>query len=397
MNYHNQNILVFGGGLLQASLINQCKSLGIRTVVIDPDPEALAKDNADIFEVVGGSDFETTCKVIENYSITGIITSATDKPLVMMAQIAERYQLPFYSEKTAINCTDKLKMKTVFKKNNIPCATGKLIQSADEIDTFPVILKPLDNSGSRGVFLCHTINEAKILLKKTLAHTKHSHVLAEKVINGKEYSIEAIHQNGNSEIIQITEKLTTSFPSNVETGHISPTILSSGLTKEILSIIKNIAQAFSFKDCASHTELKIDADIITIIETSPRLGGDFITSHLVPLSTGFNIEQALINIALGNKHNQEVRHQKVVGVFYFQLPSGILSKTTNLSQLKEIKELIDYNLSLSTGDFIPIIENSLERYGHFIIKSTNRSALFATKDKIDKLVLKLLGITPIIE
>src|SRR5690606_38028750 len=77
----SDHILVFGAGVLQKSLINCCKKLNLFVVLIDPNPEAEARDMGDAFVTVDGNDFNATCSVVEQYSITGIVTAATDKPL----------------------------------------------------------------------------------------------------------------------------------------------------------------------------------------------------------------------------------------------------------------------------------------------------------------------------
>ncbi len=129
-----KSILVFGGGELQLSVIAKCKKKSLFTVVIDPDKNAVAKKIADAFEVVEGSDFENTCEVLKKYKISGIITAATDKPLLMMARIAEKFNLPFYSINTATISTDKFLMKQIFREESIPCAKGVLIDTINSIE-----------------------------------------------------------------------------------------------------------------------------------------------------------------------------------------------------------------------------------------------------------------------
>ena len=82
-----------------------------------------------------------------------------------------------------------------------------------------------------------------------------------------------------------------------------------------------------FENCPSHTELKINERGIFVIETSPRLGGDYITSTLVPLSTGINIEDQLLHIALGESVDTNTgKMEKASGVCFFCLPEGVVRK-----------------------------------------------------------------------
>ena len=150
-----KSVLVFGCGELQKSIIGRAHNMGLYVVGIDPCKDAFCKDSVDAFEVVGGQDYEGTCAVVEKYGIDAIVTAATDKPLVMMARIAEKYGFPFYSIETAQWSTDKFQMKQRFMEGGVPCAKGRLVKSVSEVEDFeyPVIIKPRDNSGSRGVKL----------------------------------------------------------------------------------------------------------------------------------------------------------------------------------------------------------------------------------------------------
>ena len=203
----NKAILIFGAAKLQRSLIEQAKKLGLYTVGVDPDPNAECKDILDDFEVIKGDDFEGTLRVAETYNVSGIITAATDKPLIMMARVAKRLALPFFSVETAEWSTDKLLMKQKFMEAEIPCAKGFLLNKVNELKSidieYPVIVKPRDNSGSRGVIYCKNLNEIEKAVQEAFQYTKKGNVLIEEFIEGKEYSVEGIHYHGESHIIQI--------------------------------------------------------------------------------------------------------------------------------------------------------------------------------------------------
>jgi len=382
------SILVFGVGELQKSIIERCKKKKLFVVGIDPMAEAMCRNLVDAFEVVGGQDFEKTVEVAERYNVKGIVTAATDKPLVMMARVAEKLQLPFFSVETAEWSTDKLMMKQKFQESGIPCANGFILNSVDELTElkvdYPVIVKPRDNSGSRGVIYCNNLKEVEIAVKEALQYTKKGNVLIEEFIEGQEYSIEGIHYNGEHHVIQYTEKITTPLPYNVELGHIQPADISDREKIEINSIISRIAASLGFMNCASHTELKINQKGIFVIETSPRLGGDFITSHLVPLSTGVNMEEQLINISLGDTIDYKLVNQASL-ITYFNFPIG--TKIINTISADEIGRrypcVVDYKFNLKTGDEICLITNSLNRYGYFVIAGSNKQILLKQQEEIN--------------
>lgn len=385
-----KSVLIFGVGPLQESIINRAKLMGLYTVGIDPVADATCRDAVDAFEVVGGQDYEGTCAVVEKYGIDAIVTAATDKPLVMMARIAEKYGFPFYSVETAQWSTDKFQMKQRFMEGGVPCAKGRLVKSVEETAdmVYPVIVKPRDNSGSRGVKLCRSKEELSASMSEAFEVSKLDTVLVEEYIEGPEYSIEGLHYDGKAEVIQFTEKKTTEFPYNVELGHKQPANLTDGQKQAIREIVSKIGKALHFENCPSHTELKINKRGIFVIETSPRLGGDYITSTLVPLSTGINMEDQLLHIALGEKVDTTTgRFNKASGVCFLNLPCGKVTAIDDaIREVKTWHNVKEFSTSLKVGDEIRPITSSLNRYGQFIVQAENRKAVDELMNDYERII-----------
>jgi biotin carboxylase len=257
-----------------------------------------------------------------------------------------------------------------------------VLNNTDEISKinieYPAIVKPRDNSGSRGVIYCQDLKTLENAVQEAFQYTNKGNLLIEEFIEGKEYSVEGIHYNRESHVLQITEKIITDFPYNVELGHIQPANLSSNKQDKIKWLISNIAQALEFENCASHTELKINDKGIKIIETSPRLGGDFISSTLVPLSTGTNMEDMLIDIATRSGFSTEALKapfNKCSGITYFELPEGIVTSISGLDKLSDIDGVHDWKFDLEVGDKVNKITSSLNRYGYVILQSNDNCQL----------------------
>lgn len=391
-----KSVLVFGVGELQISIITRAKAMGLFVVGIDLFEDAVAKDYCDAFEVVGGQDFEGTVAVAKKYNVSAIVTAATDKPLVMMARVAKELKLPFYSKETAEWSTDKFQMKQRFLEGGVPCARGRLIHNSEEAQDlyFPLICKPRDNSGSRGVKLCRDLTELDSCIKEALVVSKLDTVLVEEFIEGREFSIESLHYDGKSEVIQFTEKKTTEFPYNVELAHKQPANLTDDQRNQIGDIISKIASCMHFENCPSHTELKVNDRGIFVIETSPRLGGDYITSTLTPLSTGINLEDQLLHIALGEKVNAiSGRVDKASGVCFFSYPEGeVKAISSEISEVAKLPHIHDFELKLKVGDHINQITSSLNRYGQFIVDGDTRSEVDELIDKYEGIIKEYITI-----
>lgn len=389
MYQNKKSVLIFGVGPLQKSIIDRAKLMGLYTIGIDPAADATCKDEVDAFEIVGGQDFEGTMAVAKKYQIDAIVTAATDKPLVMMARVAKELNLPFYSVETAQWSTDKFQMKKRFELGGVPHAQGRLISKVEEAEglVFPVIVKPRDNSGSRGVKLCRDKNELQISIDEALENSKLDTVLVEEFIEGPEYSIESLHHDGKSEVIQFTEKKTTEFPYNVELGHIQPANISDENKQKIREIISKIGKALNFVNCPSHTELKINERGIFVIETSPRLGGDYITSTLTPLSTGVNLEDELLKISLGEAINPSPKAVQYSGVRFFSFEEGSVIKHAPVEEfVKGWPHVVDFSFNLKEGQTVNRITSSLNRYGHLTLTAGNRDAIEEAFDKYEKII-----------
>ncbi len=371
-------VLIFGVGPLQESIIGRAKKMELYTVGIDPCPEAICRDYVDAFEVVPGQDFDGHCAVVEKYGIDAIVTAATDKPLVMMARVAEKYGFPFYSVATAKWSTDKYQMKQRFMEGGVPCAKGRLVKSVTDVDDFeyPVIIKPRDNSGSRGVKFCRSKDELEVSMREAFEVSKLDTVLVEEYIEGPEYSIEGLHYDGKTEVIQFTEKKTTAFPYNVELGHLQPASISDEDKQKIREIVSKIGSVLLFENCPSHTELKINERGIFVIETSPRLGGDYITSTLVPLSTGLNMEDQLLHIALAEPIDTKTGHkERASGIEFFQFSNGVVNSIDreSINLISGFCGVSHLNLKLQKGDLVNRITSSLNRYGEIIVDAERKT------------------------
>jgi len=388
--------MVFGVGELQQSIILRAKAMGLFVVGVDPFEDACCRADVDAFEIVGGQDYEGTIAVAKKYQISAIVTAATDKPLVMMARVAKALNFPFYSEETAVWSTDKFQMKQRFLEGSVPCAQGKIIHNADEAKDlyFPLICKPRDNSGSRGVKLCRNLHELQECIDEALQCSCLDTVLVEEFIEGREFSIESLHYDGKSEVIQFTEKKTTEFPYNVELGHKQPANLSDDQRNQIRDIISKIAACMHFENCPSHTELKVNDRGIFVIETSPRLGGDYITSTLTPLSTGINLEDQLLHIALGEPvDTKNGRVEKASSVCFFSLPEGkVTAIDEQINEAATWPTVYSFQFKLKVGDKVGKITSSLNRYGQIIVTGNSREYIDELVEQYEKKIYSLITV-----
>lgn len=387
-----ESLLIFGGGELQVSLIKKANELNYYTIVIDPDPKAIGKKYANLFFAIDGQDYQATLKLAKDFSVKGLVTSATDKPILMMSKIAEELNLQFPSYHSCRTLLDKSLFKIFLKENSLPHANGNTYSLNEKIDkdaiNFPAIVKPVQNSGSRGVLKCDNRESLEGIVKETLQYSNNNKFLIEDFIDGDEISIEAIVHKKKVEIIQITDKVVSAPPFNVELGHSQPSKYAR-LKNEFMNILQKIVDKSELDNCAIHPEFKINQDKITIIEIGPRLGGDFITSHLVPLSTSVDMEKLTIDIATKKEIDFTIKNNaSMISYFNFQ-PDKIVALVPSIDEIKKkFEHIVDFVFKLNAGDKSRHITNSLDRYGHFILGGNELSELKFNSIELNNYMLK---------
>lgn len=185
-------------------------------------------------------------------------------------------------------------------------------------------------------------------------------------MTGPEVSVEAMTVNGETTVITITDKVTTPPPFFVEIGHSEPSALPQDIKDHIVEITKATTKAMGLKNCPSHTEMKLTKDGPKIVETAARLGGDFITSRLVPLSTGVDMVGNSILLATGAGVNLEKKWNKGAAICFIQGHAGTLQNIEideTLSKTPGIEEIVFYK---QPGEKIHNTESSNDRLGHVI-------------------------------
>ena len=383
------SILIFGGGLNQVTLIQSAKDLGYKTIVIDPLENAPGKSIADVFKVVGPKDYSATKEIALEYGVKGIVSSQMDNPVMMMAKLAAELNFIFPSEQSVLNARNKFMMKQCFLKSGVPCAKGKLVSSTEIITEelcneigFPLIIKPLDSFSSRGVFKINDFEEISNYLSSTRNFSSTGDILIEEFMEGNEVSVESVTQNGITTIVQITDKIITSYPTAVEMAHIQPSELDLLSKQKVNEIVKNAIAALGLDNCAGHSEVKITKEGPKMVEVGARLGGDYITSHLVPMSTGVNMEAAVINIAMGKKPDLEHTLEKASAIRYLKLPDGKkIKKIEDWNYLYKNKSIKNIYFFIKENEIVPPITDSAKRAGCIIVQDVDRPAVLNTSEK----------------
>ncbi|MBN2167001.1 MAG: ATP-grasp domain-containing protein [Marinilabiliaceae bacterium] len=394
----SKTILIFGAGLNQYNLIQAAKNLGISSIVLDPNPVAPGKNIADYFYHVAGADYEMTKQIALKHHVNGLATTQMEKPLRLMAQLAQELNLLFHSKEVVERSLDKWLMKQAFAHNGVPCAKGYLLKNQNEVDKsicdkvgYPLIMKPKDATSSQGVFKVDCYEQVIKNREKTSYYSQNGEIILEEYLPGNEYSVESITYHGNTTIIQHTEKFITPFPYTVEMGHLQPAHLNIHQKNQIDRVVKAAINAIGIDNSASHAEIKLTPDGPKMVEIGARGGGDFISSNLTLASTGVNMDEAIINVALDEKPQVYQRLNQFSFIKYFELPVGKkIIKIEDYSTLFSYKNLVFANIAIKPGEKVEQITESKKRPGFVIVKGKNRSqVLNLAKDYSQNIISRI--------
>ena len=366
-----KRILILGAGEMQMPIIQKALESSIYTIVVDSNSEAPGLFIANKAALISTLDLEKILRFAKEENINGILTTS-DAPVNSVALVAEELSLPAMTVNVARICTDKFLQRSFLRDHGIKTPIFKLIGDVSEIkaiDSFPMVIKPVDSSASRGVKKVGCSNELKLQYPKTKEYSKLGKIIVEEYLEGREFSVETITQFGITTIIAITEKLINKSDKGffVESAHLIPARISEEEHVLISNEVMRFIAALGLDNSPTHTEVILNSDGAYIIESGCRLGGDYITSDLVPLSTGVDMLGNLLSLSLGYKVNVQHKYERVAAVQFL-----------NQNNYESCVNFVDSgNKSIVRYEIKPFhnleIESSLERMG-YVILSTNSMA-----------------------
>lgn len=375
-----KNILILGASDIHLPVIQECQRLGHRALVADFDPEAPGLGIADVPLVLSTNDVDAILAAARTHSIDGILTTS-DYPVRTVARVCRELGLPGLSEAAAAICTDKFLQRKLFRSCGLLCPPFELIGSPEHLPAverlaFPVIVKPVDSSASRGVSRVDDRSGLRDAYELARSYSRNAKVIAEEFISGPEFSVEILVEHSVAHIVAVTEKATGGEGERffVETRHIVPAPLSGADTEAIHGAVRKAIAAVGLDNSASHTEVKLAPQGPVIIEIAARLGGDYITSDLVPLATGVSMLENVIQMAIGEPIDPAAKRSHVAGV-QFVTPENHARATEQFERLRGDSRVHQIKLLSRPKD--AFLRSSLDRLGFCIASARTRAELLA--------------------
>lgn len=366
-----ENLAIIGASYLQLPLIEKAKEMGYTTHVFAWAADDVGEKAADVFYPISIIEKEKILKVCQDIEICGICSIASDVALITVNYVANAMGLPGNGLQSTIKSTNKHMMRNAFEENGDPSPKSMLVDIDTDLSKlsmdYPIIVKPTDRSGSRGIFKLDSAEGLDDAVKAAVEQSFERKALIEEYATGQEYSVEHISYEARHYFLALTQKFTTGAPHFIETGHLEPAPVSDEILNKVKDVVAHALDTLEIKNGASHSEIKIDdKGNIKIIEIGARMGGDCIGSDLVRYSTGYDFVKMVIQTACGiaPDFTKVCEPCAVESIFIFNNEDVEAFETLKNHEPEKLLKVVDYH-----PENIGHITDSSNRAGCYIRKA----------------------------
>ena len=364
-----KKLAIIGASYFQEPLIRKAKLMGLETYVFAWAAGDVGETIADHFYPISIVEKEEILNKCREIGIDGICTIASDLAAITVNYVASEMGLVGNSMECTHISTNKHAMREVFEVNGDPSPKSFQVTCTGDLAgkeyRYPVIVKPVDRSGSRGITKLDAPDGLEDAIERAKEQGFQKCALVEEFVTGQEYSVECISVCGQHHFLALTKKYTTGAPGFIETAHVQPALVEEALLEKIKAVTFHALDSLKIKNGASHTELKISEDgTIKLIEIGGRMGGDFIGSDLVELSTGIDFVKAVIQIAMGESPELNITQEHVAAVRF-------VFSQEDLAVLKKLEsEHLEYLLRKDVAQNCDgEVTDSSTRFGYFLFRA----------------------------
>jgi biotin carboxylase len=376
-------ILVVAGGEWQVPLVQKVKSMGFMALNSNLYPDSPAFQFADGFLVADVRDREKNLAYARAAQVSAVITDQSDIAVPTVAYVCEQLGLPGIGTAAADLFTDKLLMRHFCATHGFPAVKYRLCREANEIRDFtgevgfPCVVKPPRNQSSRGVTKVSKMSEIDAAWQAAKTYSDDGRVLAEQFIGGVELTVEGIKlSTGHVSLCVSRKRHYDDFPMVARQllyGHQDEEIDYEALKGLHDQLINAMGLPFGI----THAEYKYDEGTFYLIETAARGGGTRISSDIVPLMSGVDVNALLVRLALGETVASPAvqRLAQYVALDFWEFPLGRVASITGLDQVLSMAGVVTAGLNIHPGDEVRPPADDRVRHGFVIARSDSLEGL----------------------
>ena len=396
-----KKVLLVGAGVGQVPFLEICQSKGYDMIIVSPLGDypcfRLAKNAK--FYFVDIREKDAVLKIAEEEKIDAVLTDQNDIGVLTVAFVAEKLGLRGIGYQTALKFTDKYLMRQAAKDAGVGVPefnhVSSLAEAADVAESmgYPLMIKPVDSSGSRGVRRINSVEDLKREYDAAKSYSLSGKVILERFIKGDVYCIDGytVDYEHHDLIAGLSYKF--DLP-----GRFIPAmrIFSSAkrvndhVRKMLLTENNKLVTSMKYPFGITHAEYiyNPDEDKVYPAEIAARGGGNYISSDLIPLASGFNANEALIDYIInGNvrKVDPDKLDDKVSAYVDFGFPlDGIIRSIVGAEDLKNIKGVYKTHIDdLYIGKNVKQLTDGTKRYGMILISAADEAECCQIIDKVE--------------
>lgn len=377
-----KKILLLGGSAQQIVAIKTAKKLGYDTVLCDFLSDNPGQHEADKFYLVSTTDKEAILKVAMDENVDGVLAYASDPAAPTAAYVAEKMGLagsPYESVEILCN---KDRFRAFLEKHNFctPKARGycSVDDAYDEIKKgvfkFPIIVKPVDSSGSKGVGRIDSVDEAKDKLAYAFSFSRGQRIIVEEFVEKYGYQVagDGLSVDGklvfrcfandhfNPKCVNPFVPISASFPYNMPVE----------IQDKIHAEIQRLLTLLNMQTTTYNFDIRIDKDYnVYLMEIAPRDGGNYIP-QIIRYITGVDLVEYSVLAAMGEKI--EIPEDAKTEGFYayyavHSLQDGIL-KEIKIKPEVEKEHIVENHILVKPGDVIKAFTGANTTLGILLMK-----------------------------
>ena len=367
-----EKIAVIGANEPLIPFYRQAKALGYEIIGIAIEKGAVCKKYCDRFYPISFADKDQVVDVCRKEKVDGIISFSLESALPTVAYVAKQLGLVSNSEESIKLTQSKFAQRQALEAAGIPVPKYYLIENKSDLSRilcrYPVIVKPVDSGGSQGICKVEAPEQLVKAYNNAVSYSRTSKAIVEEFVDGREFSVEYISHQGKHYFLQITDKVTSGAPRFVEMQHHQPANIPSSIWTRIQQMVEGALTALKIENSVSHTEIKWDSnDELFIIETGARMGGDYITSDLVRLSTGYDLVEGAIKLAVGKFEEPKFPTPMYSGVYFYSKLAPEIGDI--IKQHEKWPEIIEWEYS---DEPLMEVKSNADRRGYFLYQSSNK-------------------------
>ena len=393
-------LLFLGGGGCQLNSILRAKSWGHEVVLCDYLPDCVGKRYADVFAQVSTFDVEGVIAVAEREDVDGFVCVGTDQPVLTAAMAAEKLGKRFYLNVVQAKCfTNKMAMKEIFTTNeisNVPYVfLGKGFQDEEMAGLrFPVVVKPVDSQGQRGVLMVNSIEEIRERIDEVLSYSREKKILVEEYYQNDEVTYNGWLVDGELFTLSIVDRVT--FEKGAHLGiclaHNFPSFHYEKYGEEIEKMAKKIVQVTGIQNGPVYFQFLIGEEGVRVNEVAARIGGAY-EDITIPILAGIDILDLLFKQIAGEKVDvkqlweHSIKDVKVhVSSQLFFVRPGLINWQTPIETLEEYDFIEKVGYHKSIGTLIEDTKDATNRAGFMIIRGNSKDEMLLNVEKAFELM-----------